>query len=138
MKKSIFMMLLVAFSMFNCSEDDTTPPTDNTLDATLLGRWSLVGFEDNILYEFTTDKRFAIYGIDGVFGTVEEQIADGLTGLDWYYEGEKVVIDLNFGNMSILTPQFVCDNYVVNWYNDDGEIHSTMFREDFDYGSCNE
>ncbi|WP_033958503.1 hypothetical protein [Psychroserpens jangbogonensis] len=138
MKKTIFMLILVA-TLFNCSsDDDATIPEDNSIEATLLGRWSLVGFEDNILYEFTVDKRFDIYGIDGVFGTVEEQIADGLNGLDWFYEGDQVIVDLNFGNTSILTPQFVCDNYVVNWINDDGEIHSTMFREAFDYASCNE
>lgn len=137
MKKSVFMLLLVV-TLFNCSSDDTQNLTDNSPEATLLGRWSLVGFEDNLLYEFTAEKRFDIYAVDGVFNSVEAQIADGLTGLDWWYDGDKVIVDLNFGNFSTLTPDFVCNNYVINWLNDDGEIHSTIFRESFDYSSCNQ
>lgn len=138
MKKTLFLLVLVA-TMFSCSNDDSESiPEDNSIEATLIGRWSPVGFEDNILYEFTADKRFDIYGSDGVFGTVEEQIADGLNGLDWFYEGEIVVVDLNFGNFSRLTPQFVCNNYTVNWLNEEGEIHSIMYRENFDYTLCNE
>jgi hypothetical protein len=138
MKKTLFILVLVA-TMFNCSSDDTTTPLeDNSIEATLIGRWNLVGFESNVLYEFTENKRFAIYSTDGVFGTVEDQIADGLMGLDWFYEGDTVVVDLNFGNMSILTPQYVCDNYVINWIAEDGSTHSTIYREGFDYSSCDE
>ena len=140
MKKTIFMLLL-AVTCFNCSSDDDTvitPEPEAMAEETLIGRWSLVGFEDNILYEFTENKRFDIYGTNGVFQTVDEQIAQGLTGLDWSYEGDLVVVDLNFGNTSILLPQFVCNNYVVNWLDDEGEIHSIMFREGYDYGSCTE
>ena len=140
MKKTFFILLL-AVAGFNCSSDDDTvmtPEPEAMAEETLIGRWSLVGFEDNILYEFTENKRFDIYGIDGVFQTVEEQIAQGLTGLNWSYDGDRVVVDLNFGNTSVLLPQFVCNNYVVNWLDAEGEIHSIMFREGYDYGSCTE
>ena len=136
MKRTIFMLLL-AVTMFNCSTDDTTT-TDNIPEATLLGRWNLVGFEGLVLYQFTEDKRYTMYASDGVFETLDEVIDSGRTGNDWWYDGDNVTIDLNFGNTSTLTPQFVCDNYVINWLNADGEIHSTLFREDFDYSSCTE
>lgn len=131
-------MLLLAIATFNCSSDDAQNTSDDIPEATLIGRWSLVGFEDNIIHEFTENKRFTIYGVDGVFDTKEAQIENGLTGLDWWYDGEMVTVDLNFGNMSTLMPQFVCDNYVVNWLNLEGELHSTIFREGFDYESCNQ
>ncbi len=88
----------------------------------------------------TGAKRFDIYSDNGTFPTLEDfnQQKSLLTGLDWYYEGDKVIVDLNFGNLSKLTPQFVCDNYVIKWLNDEGEIHSTYFREDYDYSSCNQ
>ena len=131
-------MLLLATTMFNCSSDDKQDTTDEIPEATLIGRWSLVGFQDNFLYEFTKNKRFDIYGVDGIFETVEQQIKQGLTGLDWSYNGDMVVVDLNFGNTSTLIPQFVCDNYVVNWLTAEGEIHSSMFREGFEYTLCNQ
>ena len=135
MKKTIFMLLLTV-TMFNCSTNDNSEINDNTEDATLLGRWNLVGFEGAVLYEFTSDKRFTMYSSDGIFETVEDLIASGRSGNDWWYEGEMVTIDLNFGNMSTLTPQFKCENNVVEWLNADGEIHSTIFRENFDYSNC--
>ena len=140
MKKSIFMMLLVAFTMFNCTEDNTTPPTDNTPDATILGRWVLQGFDDAIRYEFTENKRFTLYSVDGEFPTLEEFNTEnpGLVGNDWYYEDDKIVVDLNFGNLSVLTPEFVCDNYAVRFSNEDGEIHSIYYREDYDISNCSD
>lgn len=138
MKKSIFILLL-AVTMFNCSTDDyNTPPEEDTQEATLLGRWNLVGFEGSVLYEFTADKRYTMYSVDGEFETVQDLIDSDRPGNDWWYEGDKVTIDLNFGNTSTLTPEFVCNNYVINWINDEGEIHSTLFREGFDYSTCNE
>ena len=137
MKKTI-ILLVIATTLFNCSSDDDTTTPDNIAEETLIGRWILVGFEENILYEFTQDKRFDIYGVDGMFETVEEQISQGLFGLDWFYDGDKVIVDLNFGNTSLLTPQFVCSNFVINWLDAEGEIHSIIFREGFDYSLCDE
>ena len=137
MKKTLFILL--ALTMLNCSSDDnnTEAPTDQA-EATILGRWVLVGFEDAIRYEFTDTKRFTLYSIDGEFPTLEEfnQENPGLTGHDWYYEVSKITVDLNFGNFSTLTPQFTCDNYVVKFINDEGETHSVYFREDYDISAC--
>lgn len=137
MKKTLFILL--ALTMLHCSSDDSNieAPTEQA-EATILGRWALVGFEDAIRYEFTETKRFTLYSSDGVFPTLEEfnEENPGLTGNDWYYEGEKITVDLNFGNFLTLTPQFTCDNYVVKLLNDDGETHSIYFREDYDTSTC--
>lgn len=135
MKK--MLIILLTLTVFNCSTDNDNSNT-TTAEATLIGRWHLVDFEDTILYQFTADKRYTMYATDGNFETLEAHIESGQLGNDWYYEGDKVTIDLNFGNFSTLTPQFVCNNYVVNWLDDTGEIHSTIFREDFNYTTCNE
>lgn len=134
MKKLLFICLAV--TLMNCSTEDDNNTTDNE-DATLVGRWNLVGFEDTILYEFTEDKRFTMYSSDGTFETMQDLIDSGRPGNDWYYEGENVVIDLNFGNFSVLVPEFKCDNNVVEFINEDGEINSILFREAFDYSTCN-
>lgn len=133
-------LILLALVLMNCSSDDSSSEEEQFIpEATLLGRWVLQGFEDNIRYEFTNDgKRFAIYGIDGVFPTLEEfnQENPQLTGLDWYYEDDIVVVDLNFGNYSRQTPQFVCQNEVIQWLDEDGELAGIYFRENVDISSC--
>lgn len=137
-------LILLTLVLFNCSNDDSPLQQEQQQiipEATILGRWSLLGFEDNIRYEFTDQgKLFTIYGVDGVFPTLEEfnQENPGLTGLDWYYEDDVLVVDLNFGNYSRLTPQFVCDNYVVRWIDEDGGLFGFYYREDFDISSCQE
>lgn len=137
--KKTFLLLLTVTTLFNCSTDDVSEQPENIPEATILGRWVLEGFEETIRYEFTEDKRFAIYGEDGIFPTLEEfnQENPQLTGLDWYYEESIIVVDLNFGNYSRLTPEFICDNYVVQWYDEAGEPAGRYFREGFDLTTCN-
>ena len=143
MKKVILFVLTLA--LFNCSSDDYNNDSDQDQqqliipEATILGRWVVPGFESTIRYEFTDDgKRFDIYSTDGTFPTLEDFNAENpqLTGLDWYYEGDVLVVDLNFGNYSRLTPQFVCDNHVVKWIDENGEEFGFYYREDFDITSC--
>lgn len=139
MKK--FLLIVLTVTLFNCSSDDYNNDETQTIpEATILGRWVLMGFEDTIRYEFTETKRFSIYSVDGTFPTLEEfnQQNPQLTGHDWYYEGDKITVDLNFGNLSTLTPEFTCDNYVVRWLNDDGETHSIYYRENFDISGCSD
>lgn len=134
MKKVLFV-LFMTLVFFSCDDDQPT----NIAEATILGRWVPEGFEDNVRYEFTSDKRVTIYGTDGDFPTLEEflEINPQLTGNDWVYEGEVVVVDLNFGNYSRLIPNFKCDNKVIEWKNEDGTTHSTYYREDHDINQCN-
>jgi hypothetical protein len=137
MKKTLFILL--ALTIFCCSTDDDNNMS-NDPDATILGRWVIVGFEDAIRYEFTAEKRFAIYSEDGVFPSLEEFNSQNpqLTGLDWFYDGDIVEIDLNFGNSSRLRPEFVCNNYVIQWYNEEGEPAGVYHREGFDISTCTE
>lgn len=141
--KNLFLALLLAasvISFMSCGDEEIVLVDDNIEEATILGRWKAVGFDDVIRYEFTENKRFDIYGNgDGTFPTLEEFMQENpqLTGLDWEYDGETVVVDLNFGNYSRLIPNFDCDNKVVHWTNEDGSEHSTFYRESHDISDCN-
>lgn len=133
MKKAFY--LVITLVLMNCTSTDEM---DKLQDATLIGRWNLENFEGNILYEFTADKRFTLYSSNGVFETLEEVIASGRSGDDWWFEGDKIVVDLNFGNFSTLTPAFKCDNNVIVWTSDLDEIHSTYYREAYNLSDCSE
>lgn len=135
--KNVLIALLLALSFMSCEKEDSGSNQD---DATILGRWVPEGFEDAIRYEFTADKKFTLYSTDGSFPTLEEFMTEnpGLTGNDWSYEGQTVVVDLNFGNYSRLIPVFNCDNEVINWIQEDGGAdHSTYYREGHDITDCN-
>ncbi len=140
MKKLLFALVFV--STFMSCEKEEPPVIDETptiAEATIIGRWHIEGF-DNVLYQFTADKRFTLYAnTDNVFPTLEEFMEENpaLTGNDWVYEGNIVVVDLNFGNYSRLTPNFRCDNYVIDWMDENGDLHSTYVREDYDISNCN-
>lgn len=136
--KKVILGLLVALSFMSCEKEEMNGSDFN--EATILGRWVPEGFDDVVRYEFTEDKRFTIYGTgDGVFPTLEEFMAENpqLTGHDWDYDGETVVVDLNFGNYSRLVPNFKCGNEVVDWVDEVGGGHSTFYREGHDLASCN-
>ncbi len=134
-------LILIALMFVQCSyPDDDVEVFENTEDFSILGRWQTVGFEETIRYEFTADKRFAIYGDSSVgFPTLEEFMQDNpdLNGNDWLYEGDIVVVDLNFGNFSRLLPDFKCNGDVIDWISEDGSLHSTFYREGHDILGCN-
>lgn len=137
MKKYLFILL--ALALINCSTNDDNSNYDTNPEATILGRWVMPGFEQTIRLEFTESKRFDIYSVDGSFPTLAEFNAENpqLTGLDWYYEGAKIVVDLNFGNYHEFTPEFVCNNNVVRLIDGNGDQMGAYYREGFDYNSCN-
>jgi hypothetical protein len=135
----ISVLLLISIILVQCSlpEDDFI---ENIEGATIIGRWQAIGFEEVIRYEFTAEKRFSIYADSaGDFPTLDEFMEENpsLTGLDWFYEGDTVIIDLNFGNFSRLVPVFKCDNDVIEWIAEDNSIHSTFYRESHDISECN-
>lgn len=131
MKKLLFL-LLIAVSFLNCEDDGLEP-----VDATIIDRWHLVGFDDAVLYEFTEDKRYTFYSDGGGFPTLDPNNPPALAD-DWEYDGDVVVIDLSFGNFSRLIPNFKCGNYVIDWMQEDGTYHSTTFREGYDIAECDE
>ena len=136
--KQLTKITLLAFSIFifsQCSKNDI----EDTIEATIIGRWKIEGF-DNIQYEFTSNKRYDIYSTGNTeFPTLQEflQLNPNIPGLDWYYEGNVVVVDLNFGNFSKLTPIYKCNSNVIDWMNTDNTLHSTFYKVNYDLSSCN-
>ncbi len=134
--KRVMFMLFVACTLINCTKEEEQ--NLSVQEATIIGRWNPVGFEGSVMYEFTENKRYTFYSLDGKFETIEELESEGRRGNDWKYEGDVVVIDLNFGNFSRLRTQFTCDNNVINWIDEEGEPNGSFFRENFDKNSCKE
>ena len=132
--KKVFLLLLTV-SLFNCSSNEVL---EEIPEASVVGRWNLDGFQGNVMYEFTAEKRYTLYSSNGIFETVKEVIDSGRSGNDWWFDGNKITVDLNFGNLSTLTPTFKCNNYVLVWLNDLDEVHSTYYREGYDLKNCKE
>lgn len=127
--KKLVLILCLTIAFISCEKDN-----NNTENNSIEGRWHLVGFEDTVMYEFTSSLRHIIYSTDGTFGLLETAIPNPNT---WYYEDNKLVIDLNFGNFSTSTLEYRCNGNVVDFISEDGSLHSTLFREGFDISSCN-
>jgi len=101
------------------------------------GRWHLVGYEDNVMYQFEDNYRYSIYSIDGTFGGLEDA---GGSPNPYTLEEDIITIDLFFGTIVNYQINFMCDGQVVEFTNIDyGTIHSTQFREGYDYqeSPCN-
>ena len=104
---------------------------------TIGGRWHLVGYEDNVMYQFEDNYRYSIYSEDGTFGSIED---GGGTPNPYTVVEDTITIDLFFGNIVNYQMNFMCDGQVVEFKNIDYEtIHSTHFREGYDYeeSPCN-
>lgn len=136
--KNIFKLSILFFSLFLFTQCTKNEIPNDAMEATIIGRWKIVGF-DNIQYEFTANKRHDIYALNNNFPTLEEHLQQNpnLPGLDWYYEGTAVVVDLNFGNLSKLIPVFKCNNNVIDWIAQDNSLHSTFYKINHDISSCN-
>ena len=78
------------------------------------GRWHLVGYEDNVMYQFVDTElfaeagyRYSIYSTDGNFGTIE----DGGGSPNPYSISDNIInIDLFFGNIGSYEMNFTCDS----------------------------
>ena len=102
------------------------------------GRWHLVGYEDNVMYQFEDNYRYSIYSLDGTFGGLEDA---GGSPNPYTVEEDIITIDLFFGIIVNYQMNFMCEGQVVEFKNIDyGTIHSTHFREGYDYqeSPCNE
>ena len=131
MKKIIGILLCC--TLFQCSTNDAV---EDFSEATVIGRWNIEGFQGNVMYEFTENKRYTLYSSDGTFESLQEVIDSGRPGDDWWYDGNQITIDLNFGNLSTLTPTFKCQNNVIVWTTTTDTFHSTYYREGYDLNSC--
>ena len=105
---------------------------------TIEGRWHLVGYEDNVMYQFEDNYRYSIYSTDGTFGDIEDA---GGTPNPYTVVEDIITIDLFFGTIVNYQMNFMCDGQVVEFKNIDyGTIHSKHFREGYDYqeSPCND
>ena len=109
----------------------------------IVGRWHLLGLEDNTLYEFASDGyRYTIYSNNGEFGGIEDAIPNPNQYYYDQYEG-YLTIDFGFGNQGDYLLNFRCDGNVVDFYLIDMEtnsatFHSTLFKEGYNYEDCDE
>jgi hypothetical protein len=95
------------------------------------GRWHLVGYEDNVMYQFEDNYRYSIYSEDGTFGSIED---GGGTPNPYTVVEDIITIDLFFGNIVNYQMNYICDGQIVEFENTLYEtIHSTLFREGYNY-----
>ena len=98
------------------------------------GRWHLVGYEDNVMYQFEDNYRYSIYSIDGEFGDIDEA---GGTPNPYTILEDIITIDLFFGNIVSYQMIFRCNDQVVEFRTiDNGVLHSILFREGYNYNNC--
>ncbi len=124
MKKLLIFLLIL--SLTSCAEDGEND------DCSIVGRWILEGFEDNVMYEFTDDLRYTIYAAEpGMFGTIEDAIPGPN---DYMINQDSITIDLDFGNFSTNKVEFKCDCQVLDLVNTSGT--TTLFTEGHNLSSC--
>mgnify|MGYP006992746866 CR=1 FL=1 len=91
---------------------------------TIEGRWHLVGYEDNVMYQFEDNYRYSIYSLDGTFGGLEEA---GGSPNPYTVEEDVITIDLFFGIIVNYQMNFICEEQVVEFANTtDGDRKSVV------------
>ena len=113
------------------------------LNGEIEGRWHLVGFENAIMYQFVDTEPFADAGLRySIYvdenGEFDDLDGDNIGGTPHPYSvvGDIITIDTHFGNILSYQMNYRCDGQVVDFYAYDADwsgLHSTLFREDFDY-----
>ena len=95
------------------------------------GRWHLVGYEDNIMYQFENNYRYSIYSLDGTFGGIEDA---GASPNPYILNGDIITLDFFFGNVVSYEMNYTCSGQVVEFkFIENGIVHSILYREGFDY-----
>ena len=95
------------------------------------GRWHLVGYEDNVMYQFEDNYRYSIYSLDGTFGGLEDA---GGSPNPYTIVEDIITLDLFFGIIVNYQMNFMCEGQVVEFTDiTTGALHSTLFREGYDY-----
>ncbi len=123
---------LSCLCLFSCDKEDDN---DNDLDCTIEGRWIVQADQINTLWQFENGLQYTIYTSDttGTFGPIEDAIPNPH---DYFYEGDTLVIDLNFGNFSRTLPVYKCDCNVVELTSATGT--QALYKEDYTYEDCDE
>ncbi|WP_299676795.1 hypothetical protein [uncultured Tenacibaculum sp.] len=126
--------LALVFFLFSCSEaEDQTPETltiENKIEILEDGNWLLKGFEDRVMYAFKEGKRETFYGENGEFSQPIPATND------YFPTGTKLTIDLNFGNIKTYDVQLSCNNNIVELYDENGTLNSTLYKQNSDYENC--
>jgi len=125
--KNLLLLIILTPLFISCEKE-------SNLQELIIGRWHLSGFDDHVLYEFTADYRYTIYGENGEFGGLETAIPNPNS---WYLEHEKIFLDLHFGNELVAELIFKCNNQVIELYTE-GRLHTTLYRENYTLKNCNE
>ena len=121
--------LLMVLSVSSCEKK-------KTLDCKVTGRWVVM---PSTLYEFTADSlQYTIYSANGngAFGSIADAIPNPHS---WYMDGDTIVIDLNFGNVSKQYVQFSCDCNVMTWTSDQFQgtpYTAYLWKEGHDTATC--
>lgn len=129
--KKLILLLFVTVSFMSCDNDDNS--NNEQSNNTIIGRWHLVGFENNTLYDFKDDGlRYTIYSDgNGVFGPTETSALP--TRNEWVIENNQITIDLHFGNELIRNLNFKNNGNVVEFIDENGNVTHTHFREGYNY-----
>ncbi len=132
-QETLGALVLIIF-LFSCNEaeDETLEvlTIENKIEILEDGNWLLKGFEDQIMYIFKAGKRETFYGENGVFS---QPIP---TTNDYFPTGTKLTIDLNFGNIKTYDVQLSCNNTIVELYDENGSLNSTLYKQNSDYENC--
>jgi len=95
------------------------------------GRWHLVGYEDNVMYQFEDNYRYSIYSTDGNFGGLEDA---GNSANPYSIEENIITIDLFFGIIVSYQMNYRCEGQVVEFnIIEDGTTQEVLFREGYNY-----
>jgi hypothetical protein len=127
--KKLFLLCLVAISFFSCNNDDNS--NNEQVNNTIIGRWHIVGFEQNTMWDFKNNLKYTIYSNNGVFGPTESSAIPNPN--PWQIENETISIDLHFGNTLIRTLNFSRNGNVVKFMDANGDVSNTLNREGYTY-----
>ena len=105
------------------------------------GRWHLVGYEDNVMYQFVDTEpyadaglRYTIYSTDGYFDDLDGDYTGG-TPNPYSIVDDVITINMFFGTILNYKMNFTCDGQVLEFRSIENEsmLHSTLFREGYEY-----
>lgn len=128
MKELLYLFLFFAVFV-GCTPEEDFLPTVCTLE----DRWVVdIQGQANALYEFHNGFRYTIYSDStNMFGTRAQAIPNPH---EYYFIGDSLKIDLNFGNFTVALPSFECDCNKLILSTTQGEV--SYYKEGFDESFC--
>ena len=105
------------------------------------GRWTYEGFNLNTMYEFINGKRYTYYCsstalCDSTYWNSLDS-NDAIPGWNNYtFDGDTLIIDLNFGNMQVLPLIFECNGNIINFQDPLSPSNYDWWRVGIDTTDC--